>query len=431
MKDFMWTLNFKSVLFALLLVGGSSYAQTGWTWTPKTQMIMPVANNAVASGDYGQFTNAFSFGGIDTTKIWTGQTRRAFMYHYGDDQWYEIDSLPVALPLIASSASTVKNKIYIIGGYHVYQNGSETSSDEVIVFNPATLSYEANGSPVPIPIDDQVQCVWRDSLIYVISGWSNSGNVDDVQIYDPALDQWQSGTPVPNTNEFKVFGGSGEIIGDTIYYYGGASTGINFPATNIIRKGIINENDPTQINWIFLDNAPSPNYRSACITHGENVFWVGGSEVSYNYNGIAYNGTGGVSPSFKINRLATFYNDWFEGTGSPYGVMDLRGAGKVSTNEWIICGGMDTAQIVSDRTFLLTYDPVVGSLNEPTNTPSFKIVNRELIFENPVKGLKLISLDGKLISELPDSKIDRRHTGIFILEFQNEHGVFREKISIK
>ncbi|MEZ4950536.1 MAG: hypothetical protein R2784_14295 [Saprospiraceae bacterium] len=45
-----------------------------------------------------------------------------------------------------------------------------------------------------------------------------------------------SGTPVPNNNQYKAFGASGGIYGDTIIYIGGASIGNNFPIAPYIRK---------------------------------------------------------------------------------------------------------------------------------------------------------------------------------------------------
>ena len=65
-----------------------------------------------------------------------------------------------------------------------------------------------------------------------------------MQIYDPALDQWSVGTEVPNNNNYRCFGSSGYIIGDTIFYHGGAA-GFNFGAKKQLRKGVINPNNPT------------------------------------------------------------------------------------------------------------------------------------------------------------------------------------------
>jgi len=204
-------------------------AQTAWTWTVLDTMPIPISNNAVALGNVSGEDHVFSFGGIDTTKIYSGITQRSFKYHTQTGTWSEIPPLPSTLPNIASAASTVNNKIYIIGGYHVYSNGNEVSSNEVIIYNPNTNNYEPNGASIPTPIDDHVQAVWRDSLIFVLTGWSNTTNVPKVQIYDPALNVWQTGTQTPNSLDYKAFGASGTIIGDTIYYFGGAKTGVVFP----------------------------------------------------------------------------------------------------------------------------------------------------------------------------------------------------------
>lgn len=247
----------------------------------------------------------------------------------------------------------MKGKIYIIGGYHVYQNGTEVSSPKVHVFNPTTDQYEADAMDIPVAIDDHVQCVYKDSLIYVVTGWSNTANFPNVQIFDPSLNQWTNGTFVPTTFQYTAFGASGYIIGDTIYYHGGAAGG-SFAARKFIRKGYINPNDPTDITWQLMGEAPGdPGYRAACSGTDDRVFWIGGAPTSYNFDGIAYNGSGGVDPSARILHFNPTDSMYLDETTQPYGVMDLRGIAKISNNLWIICGGMDTNQIVSNRTFLL------------------------------------------------------------------------------
>lgn len=426
----MWILNLRLIVLLTLLLSLEGHTQIAWTWTPLADMPVKTSNNAVSQGEMSGDTYVYSFGGIDTTKIWSGINKRAFRYDVTNDIWDEIDTLPVIQTLIASSANTVKNKIYIMGGYHVYSGGNEVSSDEVIIYDPETNTYLPNGTPIPVPIDDQVQCVWNDSLIYVITGWSNTGNVPDVQIYDPALDQWQVGLSVPNVSQFKVFGSSGQIVNDTIYYYGGAVDIGNFSSQRVLRKGIINPANPAQINWILLNDAPNDNYRSACLTHGNNVFWAGGSATSYNYNGIAYNGTGGVEPSMNIARYDGFNNDWHEGAGASYGKMDMRGNGQISATEWIICGGMEAGQAVTNTTFKLSYDPITGSIPSYA-VPEYQIVNRELIFQSEVQDLKLIGLDGKLVSEIHDLKIGEEFSGVYILVFSQDGLIYRDKIFLQ
>jgi hypothetical protein len=223
----------------------------------------------------------------------------------------------------------------------------------VHVFDPQTDLYEADGAAIPLAIDDHIQCVYKDSLIFVVTGWSNSGNFPNVQIYNPSLDQWQNGTFVPTTFEYTAFGASGAIVGDTLYYHGGAAGG-SFAARKFMRKGYINPADPTDITWELMGEAPGEaGYRSACSTKDNTLFWVGGSSLSYNYDGIAYNGSGGVDPSARVLHYNNSTQQYLDDVSQPYGVMDLRGIAKLSNDKWIICGGMDSTQSVMNRTFLL------------------------------------------------------------------------------
>jgi hypothetical protein len=406
------------ILLLLLVVTfyTTSYSQTAWTWELLDAMPERTANNAVAYGTDDTYDYVFSFGGIDSTKIHTGVNKRAFRYTIGTDSWEEIAPLPFELSNIASGASTVKNMIYIIGGYHVNPGGSEISSNEVIRYNPETNAYLSNGATIPTPIDDHVQCVWRDSLIYVITGWSNTGNVPKVQIYDAELDTWLTGTETPNTNEYKAFGPSGEIIGDTIYYYGGASTGINFPAQKFLRKGVINAENPTEIEWTLLEDGPTTLYRSAALTYGNYVFWAGGSAISYNYNGVAYNGSGGVPPLHQIMRYDHTNGNWNQGEGAPYGVMDLRGIAQISPTEWVICGGMEADQYVSNKTYLLTYDPVVGGLD--VNENNIQVIDFTVQNASIYDNLAIYDLQGKIVNYIntESGKIEVENSGIYIIQ---------------
>ena len=170
---------------------------------------------------------------------------------------------PDTLGRVASAASVVNRVAYVIGGYRVRRTTLRAQFRPGPPLRPGVRVWLPDGAPVPVPIDDRVQAVWRDSLIYVVTGWSDGTNVPDVQVYDPANDAWQSATPVPNNNLYKVFGASGTIVGDTIYYYGGASLGFNFPAQDRLRMGIIDPADPLQVTWLPPVSTGRTVYRPA------------------------------------------------------------------------------------------------------------------------------------------------------------------------
>ncbi len=346
-------LKYTSILFVFFCF--PVFGQFQWSWTPLANIPIRTSNNAVAS--FNSLTGqsyVYSFGGIDSTKTSAGIHQRVFVLNFMSNLWSELAPLPDTLGKIAMGASYVNGKIYIMGGYHVLPNGNEISSNKVHVFNPLNNTFETDAATIPVPIDDHVQCVYKDSLIYVVTGWSQTTNKPDVQIFNPSLNQWAVGTSVPNTNVYKAFGASGYIVGDTLYYFGGVTSGVNFVAQSYMRKGYINPNNPSDITWSTMIPAPGgAGYRTACSAAGQTIFWLGGSSIAYNYDGIAYNGSGGVQPQNRILHLNSPLNTYQNNDAEPFGVMDLRGIGELNAGRWVVCGGMDSNQVVSNRTFLL------------------------------------------------------------------------------
>lgn len=390
-----------------LLCANDGISQPFWTWEELNPMPVRIANNAVSEVHVDGETYICTFGGIDSTKTLEGISGISMRMPVSTGEWEFIPELPDTLGKIASGASTVGDIIYIIGGYHVLPGPPwEISSDRVHRYDAATNSYLSDGAPVPVPIDDQVQAVWRDSLIYVVSGWSQTQNVDDVQIYDPALNEWSVGTSVPNNSLYKAFGASGTIIGDTIYYFGGAA-GSSFAASGRLRKGVIDHEDPTQITWSELGNVESfKGYRMAAVAVDGIAWWIGGSDVTYNFDGIAYNGSGGVPSLTRIMGLSQSEPNqyWIINESQPYGVMDLRGVAKISENMVVICGGMTAGQQVTNKAYKLTYTAPNG-IDDYSLTPMELISNLIQAGENlrllsPFDknvGYKLFNLEGRLL----------------------------------
>lgn len=332
-----------------------------WDLSPVAPLPEPVSNNAVATAAIGDTSFVYSFGGIDSTKDYSGIHLRSYRYHTVLDQWESIGDMPDTLGKIAAGASRIGNTIYIMGGYHVFANGNERSSDRVHRFNVLTNSFETDGTSIPVPIDDHVQAIWRDSLIFLVTGWSNTQNVPAVQIYDPSSDQWQMGTAVPNNTTYNSFGASGYIVEDTLYYFGGAAFGQNFPIQNNFRKGVIDPQNPTQIQWqstVLANNLVA--YRSGAVRVYEYLHWLGGSSKTYNYDGIAYDGSGGVSPS-NLNFFYHIPSGSWNQIPVPGLPMDLRGIAEVSAETKYIVGGMQTNQQVSNQCLMLTYDNRIGN----------------------------------------------------------------------
>jgi hypothetical protein len=342
--------------FLLLFLGGCVKR------TPKQNTLVvaqiatapePVTNNAVTAATINNENYLFSFGGLDSTKLFLGIHRRNYRYNITKQTWLQLPNSPDTLGKIASAASLIKDTIYILGGYHVFADGHEVSSDKVHRYAIKSNRFLTDGVSIPTPIDDHVQAVWRDSLIYVITGWSQKENIPDVQIYNPYKNTWQVGTSVPNTTKFKVFGANGIIVKDTIYYFGGAASERNFPVQSRLRKGVINTKKPSEIVWSIIDlDSTFNSYRMAATLVKNTPHFIGGSATTYNYNGISYDKKDGVNPHqtdfyYKNGKNYKNFNSLLP--------MDLRGLGAVTDNVKYIFGGMENNQKVSNKILKLTW----------------------------------------------------------------------------
>ena len=135
---------------SIICVFIASTAMGQWQWTELSNMPFRTANNAVCEAVVNGNEFVYSFGGIDTSKVYTGIHQRSFKYEVVNDTWTEIDSLPDASGKIASGASFVKNRIYIFGGYHVLASQNEISSSKLHIYNPTTDLFEQDGANIPI-----------------------------------------------------------------------------------------------------------------------------------------------------------------------------------------------------------------------------------------------------------------------------------------
>ncbi len=317
------------------------------------ELPIKVTNNAVCEGFIEGKAYLFSFAGIDSTKIYSGIHLQSFRYNMETKETIQIPDLPDTRGKIACAANRIDSIIYISGGYHVYKDGHEVSSNKMHRYNINKNIFLEDAAPIPIATDDHVQAVWKNKLIYIISGWSNTKNIANVQIYNPKTNTWLKGTSTPNTDNYKSFGASGTIVGNTIYYFGGATSEKGFAIQNQLRIGKINPENPTEIKWSIL-HANFNGYRMACTQIDNEVHWIGGSNTTYNFDGIAYDKSGGV-PTNNRDLFMTVDTVKFLKKHVAEIPMDLRGVAQIKSNLKYIAGGMLAKQKVTGNIYKLEW----------------------------------------------------------------------------
>jgi hypothetical protein len=319
-----------------------------------------VSNNAVAVSHDTGGARIFSFMGIGPKKTWDAITTSAYELDPSSGKWTEKRPVPGVAGRLAASAVALHDQVFIFGGYVVDAQGGESTMPDLNVFVPVENRYY-RGKDIPVPVDDAVVGVYRDRYIYLIGGWSTTAGdaVSNVQIYDTDSDVWLEGTPIPGT---PVFGHAGAIVGDTIVYVDGAYKNPNgsnpkFIASDECWMGKLPESkkgDVTKIRWTKLPPHPgNARYRIAAGAatfekKREKIYFSGGTDNPYNYNGMGYNGRP-AEPSPVTFDFNAYSQRWETVTeSSPDPTMDHRGL--LATHRGlVVVGGMEKGQQVTAK----------------------------------------------------------------------------------
>ncbi|WP_216825022.1 Kelch repeat-containing protein [Agarilytica rhodophyticola] len=309
----------------------------------------PVSNNAVTmvsnqTGDY-----ILSFMGLGKNKDYSAVHNKVYALKLGDKVWQAKNPVPSSLRLkgrLASIAVAVKDQAYIFGGYTVAKDHSEISSPDNFRYDVAKDSYYPI-SAMPVAVDDAIALVYQNRYIYLISGWHNDGNVNLVQVYDTKLNSWQQASPLPGN---AVFGHAGGIVGDKILLCDGVRVQVHqnkrrsFSMENACYLGTIQENTPYKIDWHKVKHPTGKGrYRMAATGYQGDIWFYGGSENPYNYNGIGYNKEPSL-PTKEIWRFNLAKKRWSVSQANTSS-MDHRGL-ITYKDQLLVVGGMGKEQKV-------------------------------------------------------------------------------------
>src|SRR5271167_1360103 len=340
--------------FFVLLFGGFLLAQSGVDPLPD-----PVSNNAVAMAKVHGDLLLFSFMGIGAKKTPDAITSTAFSLDAKEGKWSAIRAVPGTAGRIGAMAAAVHDQLFLFGGYVVDAQGGMAVPDAGM-YQPSADRW-LRGADLPLPVGDSVVGVYRDRYVYLVSGRSNGGAVNNVQVYDADKDKWSQATPIPGT---PVFGHAGALVDGTIVYVDGARKNPpgatpRYVASDECWMGKIDHHDPHKIKWTKLPNHPgTARYRIAAggSEKDEKIYFAGGTDNPYDYNGIGYDGKPSEpSPlTFDFNLRTGKWETINENTPDP--TMDHRGL-LVTHEGLVLIGGMEKEQKVTAQVTLLSKLP--------------------------------------------------------------------------
>ncbi len=295
-------------------------AQVGWAQS--ISLPEAVSNNAILGVETEGGCMLYSMLGIDESLTKEGVHNRAFRWREGDSQWISLPDVP-GPGRLASSAVGLRGEPWLLGGYELGSGTTEISHTSLQRFDLRTGQWTSM-APLPIAIDDAGVVTWQDRYIVVISGWSDTTNVDAVQIYDADSDSWSQGTAFPGT---AVFGQAAAIVGNEIIVIDGVASGISgFSLVNQAWRGTLNPSSPTDIVWTDLGAHPGPaRYRAAGGSHTDGTYYFhGGTAEPYNFDGLRYDNG---QPATPLATTLSYASELFSESAitiKPSATMDHR-----------------------------------------------------------------------------------------------------------
>ncbi|MGH7786421.1 MAG: Kelch repeat-containing protein, partial [Candidatus Binatia bacterium] len=195
----------------------SRYDPTSGEWTAVAPLPAPRGALAVAVRDGLLYASGGSGPG--------GSVAEHSVYDPQTDRWSPLAALPTPRNHLASVA--LGDYVYVIGGRS--DGGGNANSAALDRYDPATDTWDAL-APMPTARSGHAAAV-LDGLIVVMGGEVNSANppnfvFDQVERYDPALDEWTTLAPMAAPRH----GIGAATVGGLIYVPGGA-TRAGFAAT--------------------------------------------------------------------------------------------------------------------------------------------------------------------------------------------------------
>lgn len=247
-------------------------------WTRKKDM--PAYHHHFALAEAGG--KVYMFGGYrlpDSGQPTWVPVSNAWEYDPVGDSWKPLAALPSARG--SANALNVGGKIHLVGGATLPANNKEpwlhpsrnVSVGTHEVYDPATNSWSKRAD-MPTPRNHAAAGV-VDGRIVVAGGRTgsvfipNAFNVDLVEEYNPATDQWVLRAPMPTARSATAWG----VHGGKLYVAGGEIRHRDFWGTYTTVEAF----DPKSNSWQRLAPMPLPRHGLAGGVLGDKLHLVSGS----------------------------------------------------------------------------------------------------------------------------------------------------------
>jgi N-acetylneuraminic acid mutarotase len=146
-----------------------------------------------------------------------------------------------------------------------------------------------SGAPLPTPVAFSTSAVLKNE-IYVVGGNDGTGNVADVQIYNPVANTWSTGTSYPT----GIGSASSAVVKNILYVIGGTSDG-KTPSNAVWAY------NPKTKAWAATAAMPTARWGSEAVVE-KNIIYVSGGQANAN----------GQDPVANVESYNPATNTWTE-----------------------------------------------------------------------------------------------------------------------
>ncbi len=258
----------------------------------------------------------------------------------------------MSTPRYNAGATAVNGTIFVLGGLKTQINGSLHFSNCTAVneaYDPQTNTW-IQKAPLPVPLSGFAVAAYAGK-IYCFGGAALIGEREIMQngtfVYDPALDVWQSSSPMPEPAsglEANVIDGKIYLVGNLTLVY-----------------------DPVTDSWATKTSPPTAvvNYASAVVD--DKIFVMGGN-------------TGG--PTFvSFNQIYDPSTDtWTQGAPMPKGVSNAAAAATLTAI--YVFGGTTQEYPLNGQNLTQIYFPQNNSWSMGADMPKTKAGQTAVAVDN-------------------------------------------------
>ena len=202
-----------------------------------------------------------------------------FIYDPTADRWSNGPALSQARA--EGVVATVGDKIYFIGGRiptspaarHISEHADTNRAEALDVrtgrWSRIAHAPSARNSAAGAVIGNKIYVVGGRQMVAQADGRSRPVNVATLEVYDPALDRWETRAPMPLAQ-----GGLAAAAHDgKLYVFGGEQF---VPQAKVFAESWVY--DPALDRWSALPAMPTPRHGQGAAVVGNRIFLMGGGE---------------------------------------------------------------------------------------------------------------------------------------------------------